>query len=239
MGAIHFEMNTGCEPAVFVAAFNNEDPGVLSIAQRYFGLPPDIVGAALGGLGVEEVVGLESKIPDNVAVGTDECLKRCGLTRPSSQPTKQLQPIVSGNSPSGVSVPATSTSSSASSSTPTSTAKVALAVTPTTSAGSHSIADNAVAGAAGLSANDASGNSVSPSPILIALVVINGLLVVGLLVALFLYIRSRHNVFNSHKYAPPTTHPESLIKAENYELGHESTYYDPYTPSQPKFKESS
>ena len=26
-----------------------------------FGLPPDIVGAALGGLGVEEVVGLEAK----------------------------------------------------------------------------------------------------------------------------------------------------------------------------------
>ena len=27
-----------------------------------FGLPPDIVGAALGGLGVEEVYGLESKV---------------------------------------------------------------------------------------------------------------------------------------------------------------------------------
>ena len=27
-----------------------------------FGLPPDIVGAALGGLGVEEVVGLEAKV---------------------------------------------------------------------------------------------------------------------------------------------------------------------------------
>jgi len=92
MGAIHFEMNTGCEPAMFVAAFNDEDPGVDSIAQRYFGLPADIVGATLGGLSVEEVLGLEAKIPDNVAVGTDECLNRCGLTRPESQPTSQHQP---------------------------------------------------------------------------------------------------------------------------------------------------
>ena len=56
---------------MFVAGFNNEDPGVTSIAQRcmlisyviyslsdahiVFGLPPTVVGAALGGLGVVEV----------------------------------------------------------------------------------------------------------------------------------------------------------------------------------------
>ncbi|KZP17898.1 RmlC-like cupin, partial [Athelia psychrophila] len=89
-GAIHFEMNMGCETAIFVAGFNHEDPGVLSVAQRYFGLPPDIVGAALGGLGVEEVGGLEALIPDNIAIGTDECLQRCGLTR-GSQPILQHQ----------------------------------------------------------------------------------------------------------------------------------------------------
>ena len=32
--AIHFEMNPSCEPAMFVAAFNGEDPGVNQIAQR-------------------------------------------------------------------------------------------------------------------------------------------------------------------------------------------------------------
>lgn len=63
------------EPAQFVAAFNDEDPGVLSVAQRYFGLPPDIVGAALGGLGVEEVGGLEALIPDNIAVSSS--YQRC------------------------------------------------------------------------------------------------------------------------------------------------------------------
>ena len=33
-GAIHFEMNPSCEPALFVAAFNGEDPGVQQLAQR-------------------------------------------------------------------------------------------------------------------------------------------------------------------------------------------------------------
>ncbi|KAJ7117738.1 RmlC-like cupin domain-containing protein [Mycena epipterygia] len=95
-GAIHFEMNTGCEPAMFVAAFNNEDPGVLSLAQRFFGLPPDIVQATLGDIGLQEFEELAAMIPDNIAVGTDECLKACGLTRPA-QPTAQQQPRISGN----------------------------------------------------------------------------------------------------------------------------------------------
>ncbi|KAF7356421.1 Cupin type-1 domain-containing protein [Mycena venus] len=97
MGAVHFEMNDNCEPAMFVAAFNGEDPGVMSVAQRFFGLPVDIVAATMGGLGVQEVEGLEAKIPDNIAAGTDACLKRCGLHRPPAQPTAQHQPRVPGN----------------------------------------------------------------------------------------------------------------------------------------------
>ena len=68
-----------------------------------FGLPPDIVGSTLNGLGVEEVFGLESMIPDNVALGTDDCLKRCGITRPATPATSQRQPRVAGNAyPSGI-----------------------------------------------------------------------------------------------------------------------------------------
>ena len=33
-GVIHFEMNPSCEEAMFVAAFNGEDPGVQQVAQR-------------------------------------------------------------------------------------------------------------------------------------------------------------------------------------------------------------
>ena len=50
----------------------------------------------MGGLGVEEIYGLESLIPDNVALGTEECLKRCGITR-GDQPNAQRQPRVAAN----------------------------------------------------------------------------------------------------------------------------------------------
>ena len=66
------------------------------VVQRFFGLPPDIVGAALGGLGVQEVLDLEAFIPDNVILGVDECLQRCGIER-TTQPTAQRQPRVSAN----------------------------------------------------------------------------------------------------------------------------------------------
>ena len=68
-----------------------------------FGLPPDIVGSTLNGLGVEEVYGLESMLPDNVALGTEERLQRCGITRPATPTTNQRQPRVAGNAfPSGI-----------------------------------------------------------------------------------------------------------------------------------------
>ena len=66
------------------------------VAQRFFGLPPDIVGATLGGLGVQEVLDLEAFIPDNVILGVDECLKRCGIER-TAQANSQRQPRVSAN----------------------------------------------------------------------------------------------------------------------------------------------
>jgi len=95
-GAIHFEFNPSCESAMFVAGFNGEDPGVDQVAQRFFGLPPDIVGAALGGLGVQQVADVAALIPDNVILGVDSCLQRCNITR-TPQPTSQQQPRVSAN----------------------------------------------------------------------------------------------------------------------------------------------
>ena len=76
-----------------------------------FGLPPDVVAASLGNLGVEEVVSIEAMLPDNFAIGRDECLSRCGLTR-GPQPTTQRQPRVSGNAlPSGSASSAAATAS--------------------------------------------------------------------------------------------------------------------------------
>ena len=61
-----------------------------------FGLPPTVVGAALGSTGVLEVPEVARLIPDNVVQGTDECLARCGIA-PAKQPTAQQQPRVSAN----------------------------------------------------------------------------------------------------------------------------------------------
>lgn len=33
-GSIHYQMNTGCDPVLFVAVLNDEDPGTSQIAQR-------------------------------------------------------------------------------------------------------------------------------------------------------------------------------------------------------------
>jgi hypothetical protein len=78
-GVIHFEQNLGCDPAVFVAGFNNEDPGVDQIANRFFEIDPAFIGATLGGLDIQEF--RDIAVPLNVALGTDECLKRCKIDR--------------------------------------------------------------------------------------------------------------------------------------------------------------
>jgi len=96
-GAIHFQANLGCEPIIFAAAFNNEDPGISQVAQRFFGLNPEAVGAALGGLGVQQIEALNALIPNNIADFIPQCFIQCGLTPPGPQPTSQQQPRVSGN----------------------------------------------------------------------------------------------------------------------------------------------
>lgn len=75
MGSIHYAQNLGCETTMFIATFSSEDPGTLSVAQRYFSMPADILGSSWGGLGVEQVDGLEALIPDNPTLGADACLR--------------------------------------------------------------------------------------------------------------------------------------------------------------------
>ncbi|OSX60257.1 hypothetical protein POSPLADRAFT_1040522 [Postia placenta MAD-698-R-SB12] len=95
-GSIHFQFNDNCEPVQFVSALNSEDPGTLLAAQGLFGLPPSIVAASLGEIGVEEVAGLAEKIPDDVAFGSAECIQRCGINI-GVQPTAEQVPRVSAN----------------------------------------------------------------------------------------------------------------------------------------------
>ncbi|CAF1424338.1 unnamed protein product [Adineta steineri] len=79
-GAIHFEQNLNCTPATFVAAFNSEDPGVLTIGNSFFGsLPATVVGASLGGLNITTIEDIRVHLVQNPSVGIAECRQRCGL----------------------------------------------------------------------------------------------------------------------------------------------------------------
>jgi len=94
--AVHYQANLGCEPITFIAALNNEDPGATQAAQRLFGLPPDVVDATLGDIGLEEVVNLATRLPDSMATGLQRCLERCNIQR-GDQNKNQQQPRVEGN----------------------------------------------------------------------------------------------------------------------------------------------
>ena len=83
MGSIHYEFNDNCEPAVFIAAFSSDDPGLSRVAQNFFGLNPDVVNADLGYptfLDHTNIAQFEKNIPPAFALGTKECLKRCGIS---------------------------------------------------------------------------------------------------------------------------------------------------------------
>ncbi|KAF4589611.1 methylitaconate delta2-delta3-isomerase [Ophiocordyceps camponoti-floridani] len=83
-GALHMEFNPDCDDAVFVAGFNNADPGVGQMAQNLFVLRPDVVGATLGGVPTingKDIETFRGMIPANVALGVDACLDKCGIKR--------------------------------------------------------------------------------------------------------------------------------------------------------------
>ncbi|UJR08178.1 hypothetical protein I4U23_012451 [Adineta vaga] len=81
-GAIHFVQNLNCVPATFVAAFNNEDPGVLTISDSFFGsLPATVVGATLGGLNITSINDIRLQLAKNPSIGIEECRRRCGLQK--------------------------------------------------------------------------------------------------------------------------------------------------------------
>ncbi len=75
---IHFQQNLGCKPAEFIVAFNNEDPGIISIAKQGFMLPDEALEATFV-LTEEEILSIRPKLPSSPAKGTEECRKRCGL----------------------------------------------------------------------------------------------------------------------------------------------------------------
>jgi hypothetical protein len=75
---IHFQQNLRCEPAEFIVAFNNEDPGIISMAKQGLMLQDEALEATFV-LSEEEILSIRPKLPSSPAKGTEECRKRCGL----------------------------------------------------------------------------------------------------------------------------------------------------------------
>jgi hypothetical protein len=79
-GSIHFQFNDNCDPAVFVATLNSEDPGTSQVAQNFFALNADVVNATLGfpsQIDEKNIAEFRKSIPANLAQDVEGCLARC------------------------------------------------------------------------------------------------------------------------------------------------------------------
>ncbi|KAL9109247.1 MAG: hypothetical protein Q9187_008188 [Circinaria calcarea] len=80
-GMVHFQFNPECEPAVFAAAFDNNDPGRIQIARTFFSVRPDsVIKSSVGEtITPKEIAALRGHIPSSVVTLIAECAARCGI----------------------------------------------------------------------------------------------------------------------------------------------------------------
>jgi hypothetical protein len=78
-GQIHFEINLSCGNSKFLSAFSHEDPGVVTVVNRLFQAPPDVLSATFS-----QPDDFIEQIRENIQpqIGSIECLRRCGLPIP-------------------------------------------------------------------------------------------------------------------------------------------------------------
>ncbi len=81
--ALHFEQNIGCDNAVLVAAFNNEDPGTAQITGAIKALPLDVLTTAFatGSSSSNEIDKVRQNFRKTPALGIDSCYKTCNITQ--------------------------------------------------------------------------------------------------------------------------------------------------------------
>ncbi|KAK8010563.1 Spherulin-1A [Apiospora arundinis] len=83
-GAVHSQFNPDCKPATFVAALSSEDFGTGQVAQELFGTSNKAVAAVFGNaIDGADVDKLRGKISKNVALGVEQCLKKCKINKRS------------------------------------------------------------------------------------------------------------------------------------------------------------
>lgn len=88
-GAVHFRFNPTCEPALFVAAIDNNDPGRIQIARNFFSVQPDaVIVAALGNTNTitpKNIDVVRQFVPSQFAVIIGSCARHCGLATGSDE----------------------------------------------------------------------------------------------------------------------------------------------------------
>jgi hypothetical protein len=92
-GSIHLEYNPECTPASFVAAFNDNDPGVSFIAANFFSLEDQLVIANLGGDTVvsgADLASIRQAIPQGLATGVEQCIQKCGIKPYAKRSIKEV-----------------------------------------------------------------------------------------------------------------------------------------------------
>lgn len=83
-GSVHTQYNPDCEPATFVAAFAAEDFGTGQVIDETFALSDDLIAATFGqSIAGEDIDRVRAAIPRSIALGVDECLKKCGIKKRS------------------------------------------------------------------------------------------------------------------------------------------------------------
>ncbi|KAF8510872.1 RmlC-like cupin [Hysterangium stoloniferum] len=78
-GSLHFQQNLGCDPVTFIASFDFVDAGVSQITKNLVMLDQEVVSASLGNLGMQVLSNI--MIPENIALGAQSCLDKCGIDR--------------------------------------------------------------------------------------------------------------------------------------------------------------
>ncbi len=78
-GAIHFVQNLDCAPATELAAYNYEDPGLLTVGSNMFRFPNDPLTAAFG-QNEDFINDLRKKIPAYPLELNKACRKKCRLS---------------------------------------------------------------------------------------------------------------------------------------------------------------
>lgn len=83
-GSVHTQYNPDCEPANFVATFAAEDFGTGQIADETVAMSDDVIAATFGqSIAGEDIEKVRAAIPKSIALGVEECLKKCHIEKRS------------------------------------------------------------------------------------------------------------------------------------------------------------